>query len=147
MLDDVKSLRIQNPHDEQLWKYLKNQQLTKVLLVKEPIGDMFVGQVKILARTAKNPNFLKMINYQMDNLSLILTAENIDPTEENRQKAIEMLYIREPEPATEYNLTIAYEQLIQEPTQVRAMILNTFGIDVDIDQLSVYKTNYENRSS
>ena len=83
----------------------------------------------------------------MDNLSLTLVAENIEPSEENRQKAIELLYIREPEPATEYNLTISYEQLIQDPTQVRVAILNTFGIDVDIGRLSTYKTNYENRSS
>lgn len=147
MLDNVKSLRIQNPRDEQLWKYLKNQQLTKVLLAKEPIGGMFVGQVRILARTAKNPNFLKMINHQMDNLSLILVAENIEPTDKNRQKAIEQLYIREAEPKTEYDLTIAYEQLIQDPEQVRTAMLNTFGIDVDINQLSAYKINYENRSS
>jgi hypothetical protein len=143
LLKNVNSLRISNPTNE-LWDYVKQQQLNKVLLTKEPTFPMFVGLVKILNQTASNTNFLNEINHTMDNLSLILISEGIDPSKENRDQAIKELYTQEEEPDFNYNLVIPYEKLINDPQWVKDAIQTVFKIDVNIDLLQVYKTDFEN---
>ena len=143
LLKDVYSLRISNPTNG-LWDYLKQQQLNKVLLAREPTMPMFVGLVKILNQTATNKNFLNEINYKMDNLSLILISEGIPPTDENRNIAITESYIQEDEPNFDYDLIIPYEKLINNPTWVKDAIQKAFKIDVNIELLQVYKKDFEN---
>jgi hypothetical protein len=105
---------------------------------------MFIGQVKILEQTATNPKFLSMINHKMDVLTLRLIAENIEPTEVNKQKYIEVITAERPEPGDDYDLVIPYEKLIHDPQWVKDNISTVFGIETDFDLLSTYKINYKN---
>jgi hypothetical protein len=144
LLSDVRTIRIQNPIDKPLCDYFLQQRLSKVLLAREPNYEMFVGQVKILEQTATNPNFLSMINHKMDVLTLKLIANNIEPTEENKEDYINSMSISSIEPTDIYDLVIPYAQLITNPQWVKDSILTTFKIDVDLTLLSEYKNNYEN---
>jgi len=143
LLKNVNSLRISNPTNE-LWDFIKQQQLYKVLLTREPTMPMFVGLVKILNQNASNTNFLNEIDHKMDNLSLFLISKGINPSKENRDQNIKELYKQEEEPDFNYNLVIPYEKLINDPQWVKDAIQTVFKIDVNIDLLQVYKTDFEN---
>lgn len=143
ILNNVKSLRISNPTNDTMWAYLKQQQLNKVLLAREPTMAMFVGLVKILNQSATNPNFISEINHKMDNLSLMLVSEGIDPSEENRAAAIKDLAVIRSEPDYRYDLIVPYEQLLTDPTGVKSAVFQTFGIEVNINLLEAYKVDFD----
>lgn len=147
LLNDVRSIRIKNPADEQLWDYIKHNQLIKTLLSKEETVEFFVGEVELLSRSSQNPNFLKEINHRMDRLDLRLVAQGLAITEENRKTYIDNLSVRLPEPDTAYDLVILYEDLVLNPCKVQQDLKEIFDLDVDPDLLQAYKTNYENRTS
>ena len=144
LLTNIKTIRIQNPTDKKLCDYFLQQRLSKVLLACEPTYEMFVGQVRILEQTATNPNFLSMINHKMDVLTLRLIANNIEPTEQNKEDYINSMATKSDEPSYSYDLVIPYEKLITDPQWVKDNISTTFNIEVDLDLLSTYKHNYEN---
>ena len=54
------------------------------------------------------------------------------------------MYTQEEEPDFNYNLVIPYEKLINDPQWVKDAIQTVFKIDVNIDLLQVYKTDFEN---
>lgn len=147
ILNDVRSLRISNPTSNELWNYMKKLQLEKVLLATEPTPGMFAGFVKILQESATNPDFLSAIKYGMDNMTLTLIANNIEPTEENKNQFINELYKKLPEPEYAYDLLIPYEKLVLDPVWVQESIERVFKITVDLSLLSTYKNIYENRTS
>jgi hypothetical protein len=153
LLGNIRSLRITFPTTD-FQKYFRQQQINKVLLAREPNYAMFAGYVRMLQETATNPNFLKEISHQMDNLSLLLISKQIEPTEENRQRILSAITTYSiddtTEPAYDYDLVIPYEKLHTDPNWVKDAVFNTFGIVADIELLQLYKTNFdhaENSSS
>lgn len=139
------TIRIASPdiNDTNLWNFLKYQQLHKVLLSRLP-ADLFVGECKMLLRTAKNINFLKEINGKMDGLDLILVANDILPTQENRENYINELQITPlEEPDFNFDLIISYHDLIFSPAKVKESIRQVFGIEIDSPWLETFHQNYE----
>ena len=144
LLTDVRSIRISEPeYNSNLWKFYKHQQLHKVYLRKLPSPELFVGEVKMLLRTATNPNFLNEINIHMDALELILRAANIEPTEANRKYHLELNNKPIPDPEVDYDLIIPYEDLFFNIDKIKESILNTFEIDILRPWLETYQKNYE----
>ena len=145
LLKNIKSIRIQYPANNAYFKFLKQQQLNKVLLVSEPNDGYFLGFLKILARQYNNTSFLSKVDKSMDNLSLILLAQGIEPTDENRQNHITKLATFKilPEPEFNYDLTIPYETLFTDAKWIVDELQQKFGIDVDIAFLKKYKYDFE----
>lgn len=144
ILDDVKSIRIANPTSEKYWKFLKAQQVKKVLLNIEPSSREFLGLVNILKQSAKDSNFLKKIKYGMDNLTLTLLSNGITPTEEAKNDYINQLYIDKPaEPDCNYDLIIRYEDLFVYPDQVKEKIEKTFNITITTEWLHSFRLQYD----
>lgn len=139
ILGPIKSIRIQMPKDEQMFQKIKDQQINKVLLTKEPTPQYFFGLVKILKETAKNPDFVRNIRYQMLTVEIILLSEGIEPTQENIDIYIQNIRLEKfPEPDFDYDLVIPYENLVSCPDQVAYEIKNNFGITVVGDWLKSY---------
>ena len=145
LLPAVYSIRIQRPVDALYYQFFRQQQMQKVLLVSEPTDGYFLGFVKILSQKYNTTAFLSKINRNMDNLSLTLLAQGIEPTDHNRQHYLAELQIFKPrlEPDFQYNLNIAYEKLFQDPTGVADDVKKCFGIDVDPVLLHKYRDNFE----
>lgn len=145
LLKDIKSIRIQYPVNSTYFKFLKHQQINKVLLASEPTDTYFIGFLKILKQTYNNTTFLSKVNRSMDNLSLTLLAQGIEPTNENRQNYIKKLttFAPLPEPDFDYDLTIAYETLFTDAEMVVSNIQEKFGIDVNIAFLKKYQDDFE----
>lgn len=145
LLTDVRSIRIQYPTSKYYFDYLKNQQINKVLLQQEPTGFYFLGLLKILSKQYNNTCFLSKVNKSMDNLTLTLLAQNIQPTEENRKRYLENLKIFRPipEPNFNYDLIIPYEKLCSDPQAVAVDIQTKFNLTVDVRLLNKYKDNFE----
>ena len=98
----------------------------------------------MLLRTAKNINFLKEINGKMDGLDLILVANDILPTQENRENFINELQITPlEEPDFNFDLIISYYDLIFSPAKVKESIRQVFGIEIDNPWLETFHQNYE----
>lgn len=144
LLGDIKSIRIANPVDDAYWKFLKKQQIDKVWLNIEPTGEEFIGMVKILQETAIDPNFVRKIKHGMDNLSLRLLSKGITPSEENKSKFIDRLYLKSSkEPEFDYDLIIKYEDLFLHPEQIKANLEKTFDITIISDWLLLFKQQYD----
>ena len=144
LLKNIKSIRIQYPVNELYFKFLKHQQINKVLLASEPTDEYFLGFLKLLTQTY-NTEFLSKVNRSMDNLSLTLIAQGIEPTLENKQQYITKLTTFKilPEPDFKYDLTIAYETLFTNPELVVNELRQYFGIDVNINLLKKYQEDFE----
>jgi hypothetical protein len=75
----------------------------------------------------------------MPTVDIILLSRGIEPTEENINKYIEQQkQHRKPEPDFVYDLTIPYEDLVNNPNQVKVELKEKFGIDVVGDWLNSY---------
>lgn len=145
LLANSRTIRIASPdiNDTNLWNFLKYQQLHKVLLSRLP-ADLFAGECKMLLRTAKNINFLKQINSRMDGLDLLLVANDILPTKENRENHINEIQMTPlKEPNFDFDLVISYHDLIFSPDTVKDSISQIFGIEIDSSWLETFHQNYE----
>lgn len=143
LLGPIKSIRIKAPEEEKLHQWVKDQQIKKVLLSREPTQDYFLGLVKILKETCKDPDFVRRVKYNMLNVEIILLSQGIDPTQEAIDYFIEQVRSRkEPEPDFEYDLVIPYENLVGDPGWVKQQIKNKFDISVVGNWLESYGQNY-----
>jgi hypothetical protein len=145
LLSDVRSIRITSPEiNSPLWIYFKQQQISKVLLTREPTGPLLVGLLKKLVNSTSNTEFLKKIKSSMDTLSLILLSEGIEPTESNKNDYINTLVSTyQPEPEFNYDLIIKYSDLLYNTQLVKIKLQEVFGITVIDDWLETYQKNYE----
>jgi len=143
-LGSILSIRIANPVDKNYWRFLKYQQEIKVLRTTEPTDKYFLGYLKILQKQYNNYNFVKKVKKGMDNLTLILLAKNIEPTEENKQIYLKKIYNSyTTEPDFEYNLVIKYEDLFVNPAKVKQQLFDVFGIEILTDWLLAFEKKYE----
>lgn len=144
LLKDVRALRIVNPHpDSDYWQYLCHQRRIKVLLAPQPEGKYFIGELKILIDKTGRSDWVKYVNKNMDNLTLQMIADGIEPTAESRSRYLDNLMIHYPEPDFDYDLTVPYEKLFTDPAGVKQVIQACFGIEVRGDWLESYAKNYE----
>lgn len=142
LLGPVRSIRIQLPQDEDLYQRIKDQQIQKVLLTQEPTPEYFFGLIRILQEDCQNPDFVKLVKYDMLTVEVILLSMGVDPSQKNIDTYIEWIRMtRDPEPDHDYDLIIAYEDLVHNPGQVRDQIQQTFGITVVGDWLESYGAN------
>jgi hypothetical protein len=138
-LDNVRSIRISDPVEPDLWAHVKNMQIQKTLLSKEPTAEYFLGIVKILSEIALDKNFVKKINRNMLNVELILLAKGIDPTPEAIETHLDWIRNQiNPDPIFDYDLTISYEDLVYHPEQVKNSIESTFNLEIVGDWLNRY---------
>ena len=143
-LKNVYSIRIANPIDENLWQYLKHQQITKVFRSTLPSGSHFIGEVEMLARGTPNRDWIKKVKSNMDNLSLLLLSMGIDPTEENKDNYIQKaIAIKPPEPDCEFDLIIPYEDLFYDTHKIKEQIKEVFNINIVGNWLEKYKKDYD----
>ena len=144
LLGDIRSIRISSPSiDDPLWQYFKHNQLRKVMLSQLP-GPIFAGEIKMLARTTSNPNFLAQVNGKMDSLDIRLLSENVVPTEELRDATLqEMLTTAYPEPEFDYDLIIPYRDLFFNISQIKQDLAKVFDIKINSPWLETYRENYE----
>lgn len=145
LLKNIKSIRIQRPIEEQYYKFLRYQQINKVLLATEPTDGYFIGLLKSLSEQYNNKSFLSKVNRSMDNLSLTLLAQNIEPTEDNRQQYLNKLQIFKTmtEPNFDYDLTIPYDRLFNDPESIAADLQKHFALEVDINLLKKYQNDFK----
>jgi hypothetical protein len=143
MLGDIQTIRIASPTvKDTLWNFLKHQQKYKVLFTRLA-PELFLGEIKMLARTTTNPNFLKQVHGKMDWLEIKLTSMNISNTNENRDYFISKLLSLEPESDFDYDLIIPYSDLFFNVDKVKQDIFNTFSIEITEPWLDTYRQNYE----
>lgn len=141
----IRSMRIASPNpDSNLWKYLIHQRVTKVLLTCQPDDKYFLGELKVLIAKTNNTEFLKRVNKNMDNLTLQMLADNIEPTDENKKVYLNRLIQPEHgEPYFKYDLVIPYEDLFYNTEKVKQSIQETFGIVIKSNWLDAYREQYE----
>jgi len=143
ILENVYSIRIASPTNNQLWQYLKHQQIEKVLKSQLPSGQHFVGELEMLARATSDKSWIKQVKSSMDNLTLSLLSKGIEPTEENKNKYIqEIISQRDPEPNYKFDLVIPYEDLFYNTSKIKEQIKNVFKITVLGDWLEKYNKDY-----
>ena len=144
MYNPVHSIRIANPpEDSDLWQYLQHNRLKKVLLAPQPEGKYFIGELDVLIRKTNNRDFVKRVHKDMDNLTLQMLADNIEPTEQNRKQYLEKIMQQVGEPACAYDLIIPYEKLFYDTAWITHQIKQTFGIDITTPWLETYRQDYE----
>jgi hypothetical protein len=146
MYPPVYSIRIANPAaDSNFWRYLKHNQLTKVLLVSQPEGKYFIGELDSLIRKTNNREFVRHVHKDMDNLTLQMLADCIEPTEQNKKLYLEQIMTRKPapEPIGNYSLVIPYERLFTDTAWVQSQIKTVFDIDINTPWLETYRREYE----
>ena len=139
MLEDVHSIRIQQPSDKELHQHMIEQQIQKVLLTREPTPEYFFGLLKILSKSAADKSFVRKVKYHMLTVEIMLLSQNITPTPDAVEKYLsEIKNTSEVEPDQHYDLVIPYEHLVRDPTQAQTALYNTFGITVSEDCLASY---------
>jgi hypothetical protein len=144
MYADMFSIRISNPDSESsYWQYLQHNRLKKVLLVSQPDGKYFLGELDMLIRKTNNRDFVRHVHKDMDNLTLQMLANNIEPTPENRKQYLNTIMIQDPEPMFDYDLIIPYERLFTDIRWVQHQIKTVFGIDIDTPWLTNFQREYE----
>jgi hypothetical protein len=144
MYNPVHSIRIANPpEDSDLWQYLQHNRLKKVLLAPQPEGKYFIGELDVLIRKTNNRDFVKRVHKDMDNLTLQMLADNIEPTEQNRKQYLEKIMKQVSEPTCDYDLVIPYEKLFYDTAWIAHKIKQTFGIDITTPWLETYRRDYE----
>lgn len=143
-LSGVSSIRIANPTDQRLWQFVINQRINKVFLSQEPNSEYFLGQLKILRETARDPDFIRKVNSSMDLLSLKLLAEGIEPTESARQTKLTQIknQLPWPEPDYEYDCILGFEDLVFNPLWVKGIIYKKFNINIEDNWLDQYSKDY-----
>jgi hypothetical protein len=114
-----------------------------VLLAPQPEGKYFIGELKILIKKTGRSDWVKYVNKDMDNLTLQMLADGIEPTAESRTQYLENLMIHDPEPDFDYDLTVPYEKLFTDPAGVKQVIRNCFGIEINGSWLESYGKEYE----
>lgn len=144
MYDPVYSIRISNPDtDSDLWKYLQHNRLKKVLLATQPSGKYFIGELDVLIRKTNNRDFIRRVDPSMDNLTLQMLADGIEPTLENRSKYLDEIMQQVPEPSAQYSLIIPYEKLFYDTNWIQQQIYQVFGIEILTSWLETYRNEYE----
>ena len=144
MYGRIHSIRISNPPlGSDFWEYLKHNRLKKVLLAPQPEGKYFIGELDVLIRKTNNRDFVRRVHKDMDNLTLQMLADNIEPTEENRQRYLDEILIQIPEPEFDYDLIIPYEKLFYDTAWIQQQIKQVFGIDILTPWLDTYRREYE----
>jgi len=144
MYNQARSIRISNPPDDsELWQYLQYNQLKKVLLVPQPEGKYFIGELDYLIRKTNNRDFVRHVHKNMDNLTLHMLADNIEPTEQNQKMYLKKLMRQVPEPWANYDLVIPYEKLFYDTAWIVQQIKQVFGIDITTPWLETYRRDYE----
>jgi len=141
---NFKSIRIKFPTSKPCIDFVLYQRMTKVLLASSISTKYFLGEVKAIMEETKNKDWIKKTSPDMDNLSLMMLASNIDPTEENRSSFLKIL-LQDimPEPDYNYDLTIEYENLIYNTDLVKQQIQEKFGITIKGAWLEKYKKSYD----
>ena len=143
LLSKIQTIRIaSHAIENNLRNFLKYQQMHKVFLSKIP-PELFVGEIKMLARTATNPNFLKQVRSKMDWVEINLLSMGISTTNENRNHFISKALMSEIEPNFDYDLIIPYEDLFFNVDKVKKDILDTLDIEITEPWLDIYRQNYE----
>lgn len=144
LLGKISTLRIANPpEDSDHWRFLKHNQLKKVLLARQPTPEYFFGELRVLLQRSNNVDWLQHADISMDNATLQMLSKGIDPTEENRQTYLAEHLIQDPEPCFPYDLIVNYHDLLEDHTKVVKQIQEAFGIELDPNQLVSYSTEYE----
>jgi hypothetical protein len=139
LLDNIFSIRISMPTNLELWNKVKEAQIKKVLLSKEPTQKYFFGLLKILQEDAVDKDFIKKVKYTMRTVELVLLSKGIDPTQQNIDEYINTVRNQHiPEPDFNYDLTIPYEDLVHNPDTVQNQIESCFKINVVGDWLTHY---------
>jgi hypothetical protein len=140
----VHSIRIANPDvDSNFWQYLQHNRLKKVLLAPQPEGKYFLGELDVLIRKTNNRDFVRRVNKNMNNLTLQMLADNIEPTTENCEQYLKIIMAQKPEPINDYDLIIPYERLFTDVAWVQKQIKNVFDIDIVTSWLDTYQREYE----
>ena len=131
MLSNVQSLRIKPPTNQAIWEKVVEQRMKKVLFTREPTKEYFLGLLRILQKSAVDPDFIKKVNYNMNTIDIHLLSMGKEPTPENRDYYLQkVLESRRPEVDHEHDLVIEYDLLVTDPDLVKNKIKNVFGIDI-----------------
>jgi hypothetical protein len=137
LLEDVRSIRIQQPRDKELYQHMVEQRIKKVLLTREPTPEYFFGLLRILSNSAHDKDFVRKVKYHMLTVEIILLSQNIDPTPDAIEKYLHNIRTDiEIEPDQHYDLVIPYEQLVYTPEQVTQALYLNFRITVSEDCLA-----------
>lgn len=143
LLGSICNIRIRLPQQPELYQKIKDQQIKKVLLTKEPTPEYFLGLIKILKETCQNPDFVRHVRYHMLTVEIILLSQGLEPTQENIDSYIKKVRLfRAPEPDFDYDLIIPYEDLVYSPNRVREQIKDTFDITVVGNWLESYGSTH-----
>jgi hypothetical protein len=138
------SIRISNPEPgSDMCNYLQHNRLKKVLLAPQPSGKYFIGELDVLIRKTNNRDFVRHTHKDMNNLTLQMLADGIEPTEQNQKLYLEKIMRQIPEPTANYDLVIPYEKLFYDTAWIIQKIKEVFGIDIDTPWLETYRQNYE----
>ena len=98
----------------------------------------------MLAREVGSDHWIRQAHITMDNASLIMLAQGIELTEENKNTFInEVIGEKLTEPKYDYDLIIAYEDLFFNTAQIEQQLLDTFGIQVADNWLAAYRRGYD----
>lgn len=144
VLSDVYTIRIANPDtDSVYWHYLLEQRKKKVLLAPQPEGKYFIGELRVLIDKTGRQDWIRYVNKDMDNLTLQMLADGIEPTEQNRIEYLDQLLVQDQEPEFDYDLVIPYEMLFSNTKWITQQIKSCFGIDIIDPWLDTYRKNYE----
>lgn len=145
LLSNVYTIRISNPApDSNYWRYLLEQRKRKVLLAPQPEGKYFIGELKVLIDKTGHRDWIRYVNKDMDNLTLQMLADGLEPTEQNRDEYLAKLLVHQEEPVFDYDLIIPYEKLFNDTKWIKQEIKSCFGIDIRDSWLDTYNKNYEN---
>ena len=113
-------------------------------VIDQVYDKYFLGELKVLTAKTNNTEFLKRVNKNMDNLTLQMLADNIEPTDENKKVYLNRLIQPEHgEPYFKYDLVIPYEDLFYNTEKVKQSIWETFGIVIKSNWLDAYREQYE----
>ena len=143
-LGDIFSLRIVNPTDSNLIKYLNFQRIQKLLRAPLPSPKHFFGEIDNLVRVSKTKDWVRDARLTMDYIDLIILAHEIEINEKNRVQYIEQNFSSfEPEPDFNYTLVVPYEDLFFNTNKIKQDIKKIFAIDIVGNWLDTYKENYD----
>jgi len=144
LFSTVRTIRIASPAEDTVyWEYLLEQRKKKVLFAPQPEGKYFIGELRVLIDKTGQRDWVRYVNKDMDNLTLQMLADGIEPTKQNRQTYLDQLLVHYAEPNFEYDLVVPYEKLFTDTGWIKEQIQSIFGIDIVEPWLGTYKKNYE----
>lgn len=147
LLPNVQAIRIKNPIDQNIWKFVVEQRIKKVILAHEPNDQYFLGFIKIQSERSGDKSFLRHVRRHNDNLDIILMSKGQEPSQQNRECFLNKLRSRQPMPEPDpglYDLVVLYDDLIYAQDLVSQRISETFQITVAASWLSKFRRDYEN---